>query len=131
MERVPDVADQHPTASTIVVHVGANDIRLQQSEKLKSDFISLIQTILATGKKCIISGPIPSVCFSDMQFSRIRQLHVWLMGHCTRTNIPFADNFGCFWQRPSLFARDRLHLNRAGAKMLASNLELALAAHSD
>ena len=127
--RVPEVVEQHPTASAIVVHVGSNDIRLQQSEKLKSDFTSLIQTILATGKKCIVSGPIPSACFSDMQFSRIRQLHAWLVGYCSRERVPFVDNFGSFWRRRSLFARDGRHLNRAGASLLASNLELALEAH--
>ncbi|KAL2076869.1 hypothetical protein ACEWY4_027536 [Coilia grayii] len=127
--RVPEVVEQHPTASAIVVHVGSNVIRLQQSEKLKSDFTSLIQTILATGKRFIVSGPIPSACFSDMQFSRIRQLHVWLMGHCSHENVPFVDNFGSFWRRHSLFARDGRHLNRAGASLLASNLELALEAH--
>ncbi|KAL2085094.1 hypothetical protein ACEWY4_018414 [Coilia grayii] len=127
--RVPEVVEQHPTTSAIVVHVRSNDIRLQQSEKLKSDFTSLIQTILATGKKCVVSGPIPSACFSDMQFSRIRQLHVWLMGHCSRENVPFVDNFGSFWRRRSLFARDGRHLNRAGVSQLASNLELALEAH--
>ncbi|KAL2091709.1 hypothetical protein ACEWY4_011507 [Coilia grayii] len=127
--RVPKVVEQHPTASAIVVHVGSNDIRLQQSEKRKSDFTSLIQTILATGKKFIVSGPIPSACFSDMQFSRIRQLHAWLVGHCSRERVPFVDNFGSFWRRRSLFARDGRHLNRAGASLLASNLELALEAH--
>ncbi|KAL2095650.1 hypothetical protein ACEWY4_007798 [Coilia grayii] len=127
--RVPEVVEQHPTASAIAVHVGSNDIRLQQSEKLKSDFTSLIQTILATGKKCIVSGPIPSACFSDMQFSRIRQLHAWLVGYCSRERVPFVDNFGSFWRRRSLFARDGRHLNRAGASLLASNLELALEAH--
>ncbi|KAL2079060.1 hypothetical protein ACEWY4_024804 [Coilia grayii] len=114
--RVPEVADRHPIASAIVVHIGSNDIRLQQSKKLKSGFTSLIQTILATGKKYIL-------------FSRIRQLHVWLMGYCSRENIPFADNFGSFWRKSNLFARDGRHLNRAGASLLASNLVLALEAH--
>ncbi|KAL2099524.1 hypothetical protein ACEWY4_003918 [Coilia grayii] len=98
--RVPEVVEQHPTASAIVVHDGSNDIRLQQSEKLK-----------------------------DMQFSRIRQLHVWLMGNCSREKVPFADNFGSFWRRRSLFARVGRHLNRAGASLLASKPELALEAH--
>lgn len=126
---VPAALLQYPSASTVVVHVGSNDIQLQQSEKLKSDFISLINTLKNTGKKYTISGPIPSVCFSDSQFSRIYQLHVWLMRLCLEERTPFVDNFSCFWKRRNLFARDGRHLNRAGAHLFATNLEVALEAH--
>ncbi|XP_063076449.1 uncharacterized protein LOC134466480 isoform X2 [Engraulis encrasicolus] len=126
---VPDALSQYPTATTLIVHAGSNDIRLQQSKKLESDFLSLINTLRSTGKKYAISGPIPSVCFSAFQFSRIRQLHVWLMRHCRQEAIPYVDNFSAFWNRRNLFARDGRHLNRAGARLLATNLELTLEAH--
>ncbi|XP_063042848.1 uncharacterized protein LOC134437282 isoform X2 [Engraulis encrasicolus] len=126
---VPDALSQYPTATTLIVHAGSNDIRLQQSKKLESDFLSLINTLRSTGKKYAISGPIPSVCFSAFQFSRIRQLHVWLMRHCRQEAIPYVDNFSAFWNRRNLFARDGRHLNRSGARLLATNLELTLEAH--
>ncbi|XP_063063801.1 uncharacterized protein LOC134456363 [Engraulis encrasicolus] len=126
---VPHALSQYPTATTLIVHAGSNDIRLQQSKKLESDFLSLINTLRSTGKKYAISGPIPSVCFSAFQFSRIRQLHVWLMRHCRQEAIPYVDNFSAFWNRRNLFARDGRHLNRAGARLLATNLELTLEAH--
>ncbi|XP_063080199.1 uncharacterized protein LOC134470111 [Engraulis encrasicolus] len=126
---VPDALSQYPTATTLIVHAGSNDIRLQQSKKLESDFLSLINTLSSTGKKYAISGPIPSVCFSAFQFSRIRQLHVWLMRHCRQEAIPYVDNFSAFWNRRNLFARDGRHLNRSGARLLATNLELTLEAH--
>ncbi|XP_063050160.1 uncharacterized protein LOC134444912 [Engraulis encrasicolus] len=126
---VPHALSQYPTATTLIVHAGSNDIRLQQSKKLESDFLSLINTLRSTGKKYAISGPIPSVCFSAFQFSRIRQLHVWLMRHCRQEAIPYVDNFSAFWNCRNLFARDGRHLNRAGARLLATNLELTLEAH--
>ncbi|XP_063048606.1 uncharacterized protein LOC134442300 isoform X2 [Engraulis encrasicolus] len=126
---VPDALSQYPTATTLIVHAGSNDIRLQQSKKLESDFLCLINTLSSTGKKYAISGPIPSVCFSAFQFSRIRQLHVWLMRHCRQEAIPYVDNFSAFWNRRNLFARDGRHLNRSGARLLATNLELTLEAH--
>lgn len=68
--------------SAIVIHVGSNDIRLQQSEKLKEDCITLVDTLLDSGKQCIISGPLPAPCFSDVKFSRICQCYVLLNGYC-------------------------------------------------
>ena len=98
---------EFPTASTAVVHVGSNDIRLQQSQKLVDDFETLIHTVLDTGKRCVVFGPIPSPCFGDVNFSRLRQLHIWLKGYCCASNIPYVDNFGTFWKRRELFGRDR------------------------
>ena len=115
-----------PTASTAIVHVGSNDIRLQQSQKLVDDFETLIHTVLDTGKRCVVSGPIPSPCFGDVNFSRLRQLHIWLKGYCCVLKIPYVDNFRTFWQRRELFGRDRRHLNGRGASLLACNMDLTL-----
>ena len=119
---------EFPTASTAIVHVGSNDIRLQQSQKLVDDFETLIHTVLDTGKRCVVSGPIPSPCFGDVNFSRLRQLHIWLKAYCCVLKIPYVDNFGTFWQRRELFGRDRRHLNGRGASLLACNMDLALQA---
>lgn len=123
---IEQVAREHCTASTIAVHVGSNDIKIQQSEKLKDYFKELIETVFKTGMQCVISGPIPSPCFGDMNFSRIRQLHIWLKTYCSTLNIPFADNFNSFWNRRYLFGRDARHLNRQGTELLAHNIKLAL-----
>ncbi|XP_041836417.1 uncharacterized protein LOC121645396 isoform X2 [Melanotaenia boesemani] len=41
-----ELSQQNPSVSTIIIHAGINDLKLQQSETLKMDFISLIQTII-------------------------------------------------------------------------------------
>lgn len=80
--KLPLIINKHSSASTVIVHIGSNDIKLQQSEKLRDDFKSLINTLLDTGKQCAISGPFPSPRYTDIVFSRVRQLHIWLKGYC-------------------------------------------------
>ena len=116
----------HPETSSIIIHVGANDIKLQQSERLKKDFMTLIDTTLDTGKACIISGPFPSPQYGHVKYSRIRQLHLWLKGYCRQLGVPYVDNFTTFLDRRDLFARDGLHPNRSGARLLSLNMELTL-----
>uniref|UniRef100_A0A3P9GXA8 SGNH hydrolase-type esterase domain-containing protein n=1 Tax=Oryzias latipes TaxID=8090 RepID=A0A3P9GXA8_ORYLA len=92
-----------PSASTIIIHAGTNDIKFQQSETLKADFIHLIHHIQQLNLHCIISGPLPSPRYRDTKFSRIRQLHIWLKSYCHSLNIHYVDNFTTFYNRPNLF----------------------------
>ncbi len=95
----------HPSVSTVVVEAGTNDLRLQQSEKLKDDFLSLIDNLRQTNKQIIILGPLPSPHFGDVKFSRLWQLHTWLKGYCSSKNIPYVDNFTTFYNRPFFFKK--------------------------
>ena len=124
---IPQLLHARPSARTVVAHLGGiNDLRLQQSTKLRGDCIHLIDNILHMNKQCIISGPLPPPTFGDFNSSRLQQLHVWLKGYCNNTGIPYVDNFTTFLNRPDLFKRDRLHLNLAGARLLSRNIELTL-----
>ena len=127
---IPPLLTDHPQASSLIIHVGTNDIKLQQSERLKEDFKALISTAQETGRSCIISGPFSSPRYGDGKFSRIRQLHIWLKGYCCQHNIPFVDNFTTFLYRPDLFAMDGLHPSWSGARLLSMNMDLALRSSS-
>ena len=124
--KLPSLLDQYPSASTVILHIGSNDIKAQQSEKLKKDFISLIDTLLDSRAQCVISGPMPSPCWGDIKFSRLLNLHIWLKGYCRSLGIPFIDNFTTFLDRPTLFRYDGLHLNWSGSRLLANNMALTL-----
>ncbi len=63
------LSDQYSSVPTLVVEAGVNDIKNQRSEELKQDFIRLVESLLDTGKQVIVSGPLPSPCFSDIKFS--------------------------------------------------------------
>lgn len=124
--RIPQLISHRPQCSTVIIHVGTNDIKLKQSEVLTQHFRSLISTVSNTGKTLIVSGPFPSPRHTDIQFSRIRDLHIWLQGHCTANRIPYANNFTTFWKQPNLFANDSLHLNGTGAQLLSLSMEHTL-----
>ncbi|KAL1257304.1 hypothetical protein QQF64_012849 [Cirrhinus molitorella] len=51
------------SVGAIVLHAGVNDIRLRQTEVLKRDFGSLIETVRSTAPetRIIVSGPLPTV----------------------------------------------------------------------
>lgn len=115
-----------PSISTVVINACSNDLKLELSEKLKVDFISLIDSVLNSNKQCVISGPIPSPRFGDVKYSRLRQLHIWLKDYCCNRGIPYVDNFTTFFKRPDLFKHDRLHLNYSGSRLLSTNIELTL-----
>eukprot|EP00064_Thunnus_orientalis_P014354 superscaffoldBa00002475_g14398 len=51
--KLPSLLDQYPSASTVILHIGSNEIKTQQSEKLKKDFMSLINTLLDSRAQCI------------------------------------------------------------------------------
>lgn len=107
---------------SLVVHIGANDIRAAASEQIKEDFNRLMDTLWETGKTIAISGPLPCFNRGDMKYSRLRQLHSWLKERCWYWNIPYIDNFTFFSNRYDLFNRDGVHLNRFGAKLLSANI---------
>ncbi|KAL7402648.1 hypothetical protein ABVT39_017917 [Epinephelus coioides] len=93
---------RHSSASTLVLEGGINDLRNQQSEVLKQDFISLVDRLLDTGKRLIISGPLPPPRYGNVTTSRLCQLHLWLKGYCLSKSIPFVDNFIAFLNRHHL-----------------------------
>ena len=122
----PNLLSLHPSVSKVVLHAGTNDLKLEQSEKLKQDFISLISSILANNKQCIVSGPFCPPRFGNMKYSRLRSLHIFLKKHCMDNKIPYVDNFLSFFHRPELFKKDRLHPNALGSKLLSDNIQLTL-----
>lgn len=123
---ITNLTAARPQISTVIIHVGTNDIKFKQSEVLKEHFRTLITTTTATGKTCIISGPFPSPRHTDAQYSRILNLHIWLKGHCLEKGIPYTDNFTTLGTQHNLFSKDRLHLNWAGAGLLSFSMELTL-----
>ena len=121
-----EFSQHNSSVSTIVVHTGTNDLKLQQSETLKQDFITLIHSIKQLKKQCIISGPLPSPWFGDIKFSRLQQLHIWLKRHCNSNNNPYVYNFKTFYNRHYLFKDDGLHPNHTGSNLFSMNIKLTL-----
>ncbi|KAK0139164.1 hypothetical protein N1851_024240 [Merluccius polli] len=90
--------------------VGTNNIKNQQSENLKEDFVFLADSLLDNRK----------------QFTRLSQLPIWLKGYCRNRDIPFVDNFGAFLNTPQLFKPDGLHPSQEGSRLLSTNIQRTL-----
>lgn len=117
------LSEQHCTASTMVLEAGINNLRFQQSEILKQDFATMIDRLLATEKRLMISGPPRQ---GDIITSRLRQLHLRLKGYCLMKSIPFVDNIFVFLNRPHLFKSNGLHPNQEGSRLQSVNINLTV-----
>ncbi|KAG1949142.1 hypothetical protein F2P79_011955 [Pimephales promelas] len=60
--QVPEILNGDERVGAVVLHAGTNDIRLRQTEVLKKDYRSLIETVRSTAPKAaiIVSGPLPT-----------------------------------------------------------------------
>ncbi|KAL0198137.1 hypothetical protein M9458_006677, partial [Cirrhinus mrigala] len=115
---------KHKTANRIIIHVGKNDIRKEQSELLKKDFSELIETLRRLEVQPFISGPLPAS--GTNMFSRLLGLNTWLQRTCSLKGVNFIDNFNLFWGHRQLFKLDGLHPNKLGARVLKDNICFSL-----
>lgn len=114
--------EARPSVNTVVVHVGTNDTKRQQSEVLKQDFLGLFKILKLSEVKSYISGSIPTLGRGMGRFSRLLSLHTWLSRTCPEHGLIFIDNFNLLWQRRDSFKYDGLHLNYRGSRLLSSNI---------
>uniref|UniRef100_A0A9J8BF59 SGNH hydrolase-type esterase domain-containing protein n=1 Tax=Cyprinus carpio carpio TaxID=630221 RepID=A0A9J8BF59_CYPCA len=129
--RVLDVSAQIPATlkadespRVVVLHAGVNDNSQQQTETLKRDFRSLIETVRSTtpAATIIMSGPLPTYRRGHERFSRLFALNEWLLSWCKEQKLLFVNNWNLFWERPRLFRADGLYPSRVGADLLSDNI---------
>ncbi|KAI2665822.1 Zinc-binding protein A33 [Labeo rohita] len=60
--QIPAILKGGESVGSIILHAGVNDIKLRQTEVLKRDFSSLIETVRSTSPatRIIVSGPLPT-----------------------------------------------------------------------
>jgi hypothetical protein len=115
---------KHKTANRVIIHVGKNDIRKEQSELLKKDFSELFETLQRLEVQSFISGPLPAR--GTNMFSRLLGLNTWLQRTCSTKGVNFIDNFNIFWGHRQLFKLDGLHPNKLGVRVLKDNIYFSL-----
>ncbi len=116
------------SVAAVVIHAGVNDTKLRQTETLKRDFRSLIETVRSTSPAAtiILSGPLPTYRRGHERFSRLFALNEWLLSWCKDQKLLFVNNWNLFWERPRLFRADGLHPSRLGAELLSDNITRTL-----
>ncbi len=115
---------KHKTANRVIIHVGKNNIRKEQSELIKKDFSELFETLQRLEVQSFISGPLPAR--GTNMFSRLLGLNTWLQRTCSIKGVNFIDNFNLFWGHRQLFKLDGLHPNKLGARVLKDNIYFSL-----
>ncbi|XP_048010430.1 uncharacterized protein LOC125244383 [Megalobrama amblycephala] len=75
--QVPTILNGAETIGAVVLHAGVNDTGLWQTEVLKQDFRSLIETVRATSPatRIIVSGPLPTYRRGHERLFRADGLH--------------------------------------------------------
>ena len=126
--QVPEILNGDERVGAVVLHVGTNDIRLRQTEVLKEDYRSLIETVHITSPEAtiVVSGPLPTYRLGQERFSRLFALNEWLMSWCNEQRLLFVNNWNLFWKRSRLFRADGLHPSRVGAAVLSDNISKTL-----
>uniref|UniRef100_A0A8C1XMT9 SGNH hydrolase-type esterase domain-containing protein n=1 Tax=Cyprinus carpio TaxID=7962 RepID=A0A8C1XMT9_CYPCA len=119
-KELQNILMKHKTANRIIIHVGKNDIRKEQSELLKKDFSELFETLQRLKVQSFISGPLPAG--GTNMFSRLLGMNTWLQRSCNIKGINFIDNFNLFWGHRQLFKPDGLHPNKLCARVLKDNI---------
>lgn len=123
-EKLPTLLAEYRTVKRIIVHVGKNDTRKEESEVLKKDFNDLFTTLLKFNIQSFISGPLP--LRGCNRFSRLLALNIWLQKTCRSNGLNFIDNFNLFFGKREFFRRDGLHTNKRGVKFLSENFIFSL-----
>ncbi|XP_057179155.1 uncharacterized protein LOC130547318 [Triplophysa rosa] len=130
--QVPKILKDNANVGAVVLHTGVNEVRKRQSEILKRDFRSLIETVSNASPmaRIIVSGPLPTYRRGNEKFSRLFALNKWLMSWCIEQKLLFVDNFDLFWERPRLFRPDGMHPSSIRADLLSDNISKTLPAVS-
>ncbi|KAA0708867.1 hypothetical protein E1301_Tti011802 [Triplophysa tibetana] len=119
--RAPDIksnlnvlAKTNRKFSKIVIHVGANDVRLRQSEITKDNIKEVCELAKTMSDTVIFSGPLTAYR-GDEIYSRLSSLNGWLSEWCLQNNIDFKrDGLHPSWDGVSLLSRNLAHsLNNA------------------
>ena len=108
--------------STVIVHVGTNDVGYKRSEVFIAE---LIEKMKVSGRRCLILGILPRLGAGQEWGSRAIGVNDKVRKLCNLENIRFLD-FWTEFQNRDLFANDGVHLSRKGVDLFSASLEACL-----
>ncbi|CAI5657784.1 unnamed protein product [Oreochromis niloticus] len=99
----------------IAIHVGSNDIQLQQFEDTKNSIASVCNFARIMSDTVAFSGPFPN--------ETMLSLNRWLLEWCSENSVVFIDNWQTFSENLGLIEEDGIHPTSNGAALLSRHLD--------
>ncbi len=95
--------------SKIVIHVGANDVRLRQSGITKNNVKEMCELANTMSDTVMCSGPLPAYRGDEIH-SRLLSLNGWMSKWCPQNNIGLKrDGLHPSWGGAALLSRHMAH----------------------
>ena len=114
-EALEEVTDDMPDNSLVVLHTGTNDVVRTRSEELMQRYKQMIRHYKNKTNNIIISGIIPRIGAENTFYSKAFSINNRLKSLCIQEKVDYLDTWNDFYDQPTLFADDGLHLNAVGS----------------
>ncbi|NEQ69830.1 MAG: hypothetical protein F6K21_30930 [Symploca sp. SIO2D2] len=115
---VNSVFQEASADSTVIIHVGTNNVLSTRSEELLDKYRKMIKSFKVKTNKLIISGILPRTKGRDRFFSGAHYTNNCLETICKQEGVGFVNLWNDFYNKKNYFLPDGLHLSQEGsAKM--------------
>lgn len=112
--------------STVIIHVGTNNILSTRSEELLAKYKKMIRQFKEKSNKLIISGILPRIKGRDRFFSGAHYTNNCLETICRQEGVGFVNLWNNFYNKKNYFLPDGLHLNQEGSRIMAEQFNSAI-----
>ena len=112
--------------TTVLIHVGTNEVMFTRSEELLQKYKVLMQKMKEKTNNIILTGILPRLRHQNKFFSKASYINNSLKSICIEENIYYSNYWDDFYGKEDLFLRDGLHLNAVGAARLGRLLHNSL-----
>ena len=121
IDRVVETELRRCTPEVIIVQVGVNNVGPRKSEKILSDYRSLLQRLQNSRKPVIVTGILPRLSgVGNEWYSRAISLNSSVKSLCKDMGLKFVDLWDDFFDGNGYYLRDGLHLSDEGARVLGA-----------
>ena len=122
-ERLEGIVDRN---SIMCLVVGGNDVHRRRSEEMVRRYKEALHKIRNKGGKAVACGILPRMGHRREWMSRAIGFNCRMETYCRENNIAFVDVWDNFYGQGHLYARDGVHLSRAGTSVLAGLIDKAV-----
>lgn len=112
---IDEVTNGATSNTLFLIHAGTNDITRTRSEELLEKYKKVIRNYKTKSNNVLISGVLPRIDTEPVFYSKAFSLNNRLESLCLQEGVEFVNHWNQFFEQPTLFAKDGLHLNSIGS----------------